>query len=481
MKKNLTLLLALLMLAPAAVSCAEDEGTASEETTAEQTVPAADVESEPEPEETEEEAPDFPEMNCEGYTFTFLNGNTGYAYCDIVPDEETGDVVYDTLFRRNVKIEEQYNLRFHEVSSSDIKQEALQLVLAGDNGFDIALMQCEWALQLVLENAAADYADLPFVDTSRPWWNQNALETMSINGKTYFGLNEFDITHFETVRTIFFNQSMIEQYDLPSLYTLVAEGKWTLDRMKEYGTAVASDLNGNGSWDDSDQYAFTAWGNVGAPALMIGVGAPLTLSKDENDFPYFSMDTEYYYDRLTAVTEMLFCQEGFLDPYYDDFRFNNGAALFYINNIAKAVSMREMEDTFGFLTMPKYSEEQEEYFNYGGSPFYMVIPPNAPDFMRTGVIMESLGYESYNVVGNAYYDVLLQGKLTRNEDSVAMLDLIFSSLMYQNPTSQSFVQSNLVDLYIWKNKMDFASYFEGKKKKIQTEIDKVIESYQNLG
>ena len=55
MKKNLTLLLALLMLAPAAVSCAEDEGTVSEETTAEQTVPAAAVESEPEPEETEEE------------------------------------------------------------------------------------------------------------------------------------------------------------------------------------------------------------------------------------------------------------------------------------------------------------------------------------------------------------------------------------------------------------------------------------------
>lgn len=478
MKKNLTLFLALLLLTLSAVSCAEDK--VSEESTAEQTVPAAEeIETEPVPET--EAVPEFPEMNCDGYTFTFLNGNTGYAYCDIVPEEESGDVVYDTLFRRNVKIEEQYNLRFDEISSKSIKEEALQLVLAGDNGFDIALMQCEWALQLVLENAAIDYAEIPFVDTSRPWWNQNALETMSINGKTYFGLNEFDITHFETVRTIFFNQSMIEQYDMPSLYTLVEEGKWTLDRMKEYGIAVASDLNGNGSWDDSDQYAFTTWGNVGAPALMIGLEAPLTLSKDENDFPYFAMETEYYYDRLTAVTDMLFCQDGFLDPYYDDFRFNNGAALFYINNIAKAVTMREMEDTFGFLIMPKYSEDQAEYCNYGGSPFYMVIPPNAPDFMRTGVIMESLGYESYNVVGSAYYDVLLQGKITRNDDSITMLDLIFSSLIYQNPTAQTYVQSNLVDNCIWKNDKNFVSYFESTKTQIQSEIDAVVESYQNLG
>ncbi len=46
--------------------------------------------------ETSAFVPELPKADYGGASFTFLNGNTGYTYCSIVVEEETGDVVYDT-------------------------------------------------------------------------------------------------------------------------------------------------------------------------------------------------------------------------------------------------------------------------------------------------------------------------------------------------------------------------------------------------
>ena len=251
--------------------------------------------------ETAAFVPELLEADYGGATFTFLNGNTGYTYCNIVVEEETGDVVYDTLYRRNLGVEEAYNIRFAEVPSKSIVNDALKSVQAGDNSYDVALMQCENALKLMLDNAAVDFAEIPYLNMDQPWWMQSAQETMSIDPRNFFALSMFDISHFETARVLFFNRTMTERYDLTSPYTLVDNGTWTLDKFREYAVAAISDLNGDGVFDTADQYGFTAYPNVGAPALMIGIEAPLTLSKDDNDMPLFDMENEYYFGRLNLL------------------------------------------------------------------------------------------------------------------------------------------------------------------------------------
>ncbi|MBQ7983060.1 MAG: hypothetical protein IJ302_05795 [Clostridia bacterium] len=431
--------------------------------------------------ETAAFVPELLEADYGGATFTFLNGNTGYTYCNIVVEEETGDVVYDTLYRRNLGVEEAYNIRFAEVPSKSIVNDALKSVQAGDNSYDVALMQCENALKLMLDNAAVDFAEIPYLNMDQPWWMQSAQETMSIDHRNFFALSMFDISHFETARVLFFNRTMTERYDLTSPYTLVDNGTWTLDKFREYAVAAISDLNGDGVFDTADQYGFTAYPNVGAPALMIGIEAPLTLSKDDNDMPLFDMENEYYFGRLNLLCEMLFCQDGFLNLGWskgDTRSFEEGRCMFYINTLTTANGMRDMTDEFGIIPTPKYDESQSEYCNYGGSPFYMVVPPTTEDLSRTGAVLEMLAYTSVDVVDTAYYDVLLQGKISRDADTRRMLDLIFTTQIYQTPIAQKYVQTDLVDLYIWKNNTDFASYFAKKRNQIQSDIDAAVEAYQ---
>lgn len=153
--------------------------------------------------ETEGFVPDLPDADYGGASFTFLNGNTGYTYCNIVVEQETGDIVYDTLYRRNLGVEEAYNLRFAEVPSKSIVNDALKSVQVGDNSYDVALMQCENALKLMLDNAAVDFAEIPYLNMDQPWWMQSAQETMSIDHRNFYALSMFDISHFETARVLF--------------------------------------------------------------------------------------------------------------------------------------------------------------------------------------------------------------------------------------------------------------------------------------
>ena len=109
--------------------------------------------------------------------------------------------------------------------------------------------------------------------------------------------------------------------------------------------------------------------------------------------------------------------------------FNDGRALYYISPLTSLSQLREMEDELGILTLPKNSESQERYFNtlqYNNATVY-TVPVSVSELDRTGMILEALAYESLDILTPAYYEITLKRKYTNDEDSAAMLDLIFST------------------------------------------------------
>ena len=94
-----------------------------------------------------------------------------------------------------------------------------------------------------------------------------------------------------------------------------------------------------------------------------------------------------------------------------------------------------MEDEFGILPLPKYDELQDRYISSAASwglPFY-VVPRctfGAEEYARTGYITQMLAYESMYTMTPAFYDQTLQNKISRDEESARMLDIIFESRSY---------------------------------------------------
>ena len=463
--------IALLLVAMILTSCgAENGGNVTEN--------SSETETTNEPEVTTAEAV-IPERDFNGYNFNILNGNvySWFTVSNVTAEEENGDTMNDAIYQRNRKVEERYKITITETPTSAAQSDYLKSVQAGDNAFDVALLRMEWALPVVLQNAAVNWADIPHLELDREWWVKGSLTSMSLMNNIYYGVSLFDTTHFDSVRVFYFNKQMIEDFKLESPYDLVESGKWTLDKFHEMGMAVASDLNGDGKWDENDRYGFGGTPNITGNTLMCGVGAILSIGKDKDDVPFFDLDKESSIERLTAVSKIMGTDDGFVcrESYGDVFK--SGNILFSNELIYGAVQMRDSETDFGIIPAPKWNEDQEEYINLGGSPFFMTVPTVSEDLDRTGAIMEALAYDSMGLIDKAMYDIVLKGKSSRDDESIGMLDLIFSTLHYYHPLANSYLNAPLADQYIWNGKTDFASYFASVKDKIQDDIDTAMQTY----
>ena len=431
---------------------------------------------------TEESMPVLPERDFGGYEFTFLNGNTAYTYGSVVAEEQNGETMNDSIYLRNGKVEDRYNITIKEILTDNAQKDFTKSVTAGDNSFDIGLLRMEWAFPIVLENGAMNWEDIPNLNLSQPWWVQGSLSSMSLMNNIYFAVSSFDVSHFESVRTFLFNKRMLDEYGLESPYELVDSGKWTLEKFYQMAVSVGTDLDSDGKWTKDDQYGLIGYSNVLCNTLMCGVGSILSIGKDNNDIPYFDLDQESYIDRLQTVSKLFEKKDGFVYTENKQDIFRNGKALFLSCLLNEAAALRDMEDDFGILPAPKYNEAQENYINLGGSPFFMTVPITTPDKDRTGAVMEALAYDSMGLVDTAYYDIVLKGKASRDAESEKMLDLISSTLEYYHPLANSYLNSPLADNYIWKGKTDFASYFASVKDKIQSDIDTAMKTYrENVG
>jgi hypothetical protein len=96
-------------------------------------------------------------------------------------------------------------------------------------------------------------------------------------------------------------------------------------------------------------------------------------------------------------------------------------------------------------------------------------------------------YESANEVIPTYYDVLLEGKLARDTDTIAMLDILFDTIAYEVGGNYFGFESGLSDLFYttarlcFNNKStDFASWYKGKEKTSSKLIERFYKSLDEL-
>jgi hypothetical protein len=109
------------------------------------------------------------------------------------------------------------------------------------------------------------------------------------------------------------------------------------------------------------------------------------------------------------------------------------------------------------------------------------VPRSADDLDRVSIILEALSAESRYTLQPAYYDVVLQRKYTRDEESGEMLDIIFNSRVYDIGGMYSF-GNVFIDFINLAAKLDrnIVSYYEKKLGAMEKAIDKVVEIFQGM-
>jgi len=452
MKRIIALCLATALGLPAVLSGCSSKGNGDSETpqnTPEVTagVPSAEAAA-GDAEETEIEL-GLEEQTFGGYTFhIYQHYVSNGCHLDFMSEDITGEPINDADYERRSYTEEQCDVKIEPVRN-DVDawngHKGLEVaVQAGTNDYDLAGVSSYSAANSLVGGILKDLNTVGNLDLDKPWWDPYCKEECTFGKSVYFMTGDLSINDNRATYCIYFNKNLAEQYQLPNFYDEVKNHNWTIDRFRSFAEALPTDLDtdddGKHVNDTDDAYAIWIWDDImmgivnasGVKCATIQQDGSLTLTLNcEQLYNTFDKFAAYAFD--TGIT----CeyQRSGYDQEYGQIGFREGRALFLMSYLYDATALRDMEDDFGILPMMLYDETQDRYCNSVSSypsSFY-VIPIcsfSEEEYDRTGYVTQMLAYKSLMTMTPAYYEQTLQGKVSRDEESSSMLDLIFATRSY---------------------------------------------------
>lgn len=498
MKQKLALLFALLLAGQTLLACGNSSDAGAVTETAASTGTQTEVVTEepreyadlPEKDFGGAEAKIFIAYNIEGGTVNF-----GVSKNEFGAHEEDGDAVNDARYKRNSTVEEQFNVKIvdydynmennlityvHDSARSTVDK----LIMAGDNDYAFMLLPGYSVCTMAQNGSLQDLNSMQYLDLSKSWWDQKANADLTIMDHLFFTTGDISTADNDATCTVLFNKQVAQNYDLPDIYQYVLDGEWTLEKFYSLCSDVSKDLNGDGKYDETDQYGAMVWDDI-AMAVVNSTGDKcattdetgnviLTLNNERTvnalaKYIEFGRDTSqcFQYQRAVDASDTVAIN-----------MFSGNQVLFFMQLMQIVPKLRDMEADFGIIPFPKYDEAQDTYYNTVGSwhSVFFCMPMGTADPEMSSIVAEALACEGKYNVTDAYYDLNLKTKAARDEQSAAMLDIIFETRVYDLGWYYQFggyneMVMNLVRLN--QAEKEFISMYTKKEKAALKNVEKL--------
>ncbi len=439
------LLLIITALSAAACRNEEKQGTGSTDPTQEQSVQSGDV-------GTEEEAYHWTlgEHDFDGYAFR-MAGVDPALWVDydmqIDADVSSTDIIDVGIFKRNAAVEKQLGVDIVHVKLDhylfDLPAYLDNYVKNGEDAFDTLMMVDRNAIASAVSGNLIAYSDLPGMELTGDYWS-TVNKDISIAGKYFFAYGDDSIHFLQSANVLLFNKALKEDLDIEeNFYDLVLEGSFTVERFFQIAGRATNDLNGDGVYQDTDRFGVIVDADMYFPSFWTAAGM-FTVEKDERDVPYFSIPgNELFYTVSDKILSESFRTGMIYQTLYDnptvytherygligsgDTMFVDGKGLFRTATFHTLSGLRQMKDDFGILPYPKWEENDEAYISRVYSGFPTVVPKTTARPEIVGVVLEALAYRAKTEFLDDYFDLLLKGRGTRDEESKEMVDIVLNN------------------------------------------------------
>lgn len=500
MKKLTCMILGLAMAGMIVISCGKEENGAYEKPAPDDGSSAGQIPEESgESEKIEYMGYMFPEADYGGHEFKILNFEMQeWAYTAMCAEEQTGDAINDSIYMRNVVVEEKLGIKINDirVAWGAMTAPLNNSVKAGTDDYDIALLNAYESGKMAQKGMFLNLNDIAALELGEPWWDQNANKSLEIAGKLYFTTTDSSAFTYDLMCTMFFNKQMLADLGLENPYELVLGNKWTMDKLLEMMRAAARDTDGDGVFTYEDIWGLAT--HAVQDIHFFAGGKMVLVDKDGDSRPVLRIPDERFVGAYAKVREIFTLANGYCisagsnegktagkteELGSPEKFFMANKALFLGQCLSIAQMMRESETDFGIIPHPKYNESQDSYYSLMDGNFpTLTVPVTQNDPEMVGVVMNALTAVSSTTLKYAYYDISLNNKLIRDEDSLAMLDIELQNRVY-----------DLAMIYGWgdmtaqfrqaafsptgENPM---TVFEKYAEKTQTSIEKMLNDFDEI-
>lgn len=437
-----------------------------------------------------------PELDFGGYEYKVVIGEYNRENQELFPEEQISDILNDTIYKRNKKLEDRFNVTFKS-ETIDLFQLLPTLrknVSAGDGVYDMYMQIDRDAYTAAGGGLLYAFDRLPHIDFSRPYWCRLPNKQLSVQGRLYWGFSDDMLSHFEATVVLYFNKKQVQDLGLDNLYGLVKDGAWTHDKFYEYAKLAVRDIDGDGKITEADYVGITSDADYFYQPIWISSGL-LLVDKNDDDLPYFAVPGNEKFISVVekAVTE-LNSMEGI---YFDSSKiktypgsitekrigmFRAGYALFMTGAIQEMIQLRDMPDDFGIIPFPKYTADQPQYYTRvcGGFPY--VIPATCENPELAGALLEAMACSARNEIIPAYYESALKTKYSRDPDTAEMLDLIFDTKVYDLGDTIWYDPIRIGYTGVFSAKTNsLTSFTEKNEEKYRQVIEKSVNAILDIG
>ena len=409
--------------------------------------------------------------------------------------EETGDVVEDAIYKRNITVSDLLNVDIETITMDgywDNQNNFMGLirnsVAAGDHEYDIVVGYQAYITSLAMSGDVLNMLDMPYVDYSQPWWNGKTIEQNTVNGKCFFVNGDIGFSTYRGMGVTYFNKRLAEELQLGDMYQIVRDGKWTKDKAAEFCKATGADLNGDTVMDvKTDRFGYVtnhATEHLNAFGLLmsnIENGEPVINLASEKVVEAAEWSRKFYFenDGVAPVSKTTLSHEIPLDMFLE------GRALLYPDFLGRLDYLRDMTDDFGIIPHFKWDDAQDEYYTSYADSLTQLCVPITSDVNKDaiGATLEAMAIDGrFNVVP-AFYESAVKSKYVRDTESIEMIEMVRGNVM------QSFVDvyggcldmlHNMLGLYAMKKlgtNGDYTSYVASHIDKWQAKLDSLIEIF----
>lgn len=256
---------------------------------------------------------------------------------------------------------------------------------------------------------------------------------------------------------------------------------------------IYSDLNGNGERDNDDLYGLGTSDTFSVDAYTSSFDLEI-LTMDEDNYPYINVNLDKADSIVNIVYDMCFNTTG-VNTYHfdtDDSEMTEIANVFSQNRFVfmsnwlfstETAYMRNMEADYGIIPYPKYDGDQADYYTYANDQLSVyTIPRTIQDPSAAGAVLEALCAISKDTVVQAYYEIALKSKYSRDSETSEMLDLILAGFKLDPAWMYCSVMNglpqNMLRTQIWNKKNNLISSYTAAEKSYVTALDKLIEKFK---
>ena len=154
----------------------------------------------------------------DGYEFNALARVTSWFVNEVTAEDETGDLVLQSIYDRNWNIEDRYNclltntLVGEDNNGSDGWTVWRNSVGSGESTYKVGLNHMMQTASESLNGTMLNLMDLDeYINLEAPYWNQSMNKELTVNNRLYFTANEYCTSSVYFTWLMIFNMEMCEQ------------------------------------------------------------------------------------------------------------------------------------------------------------------------------------------------------------------------------------------------------------------------------